>query len=256
MNLFNESRPNNCKYFIYMWLPLQCQNQNGFKQYIFVVSHFSLSNSGMHCAERILNYVFGITNEVDEEQERKLKMHMDKVASLKQNKYAKIGLNIGLVIILSLGVFLYIFFSFWKYEPNWWICTIYHFVSINRMEKNWFDTILVKRRHSCTYWAGHIPKWFYNSCIRIKSLVTISKYSPAPLHFGIMSVTKAYFIIYTYIGKAFLFYITPAINNYNEFVISNFSEKLCNWQTAQRYLIPDKFITTFIRNWTNYNINF
>ncbi|XP_060561955.1 sodium/myo-inositol cotransporter 2-like [Ruditapes philippinarum] len=71
----------------------------------------------MHCAEKALNYVCGITNEVDEEKERQLRLHMEKVACLEQNKYAKIGLNIGLVIILSLGVFLYIFWSFWKYEP-------------------------------------------------------------------------------------------------------------------------------------------
>ncbi|XP_060586302.1 sodium/myo-inositol cotransporter-like [Ruditapes philippinarum] len=71
----------------------------------------------MHCAGKALNYVCGITNEVDEEKERQLRLHMEKVACLEQNKYAKIGLNIGLVIILSLGVFLYIFWSFWKYEP-------------------------------------------------------------------------------------------------------------------------------------------
>lgn len=73
---------------------------------------------GLHCAEKTLNYVCGITEKVDEEKERQLRIHMEKVAALKQNKYAKIGLNIGLVFILSLGVFLYIFWSFWKYEPN------------------------------------------------------------------------------------------------------------------------------------------
>ena len=71
----------------------------------------------MHCTGKALNYICGITDKVDEEKERELRIHMEKVANLKQNKYAKIGLNIGLVTILSLGVFLYIFWSFWKYEP-------------------------------------------------------------------------------------------------------------------------------------------
>ncbi|XP_052760159.1 sodium/myo-inositol cotransporter-like isoform X1 [Mya arenaria] len=70
------------------------------------------------CGNRALNFVCGLTTEVDEQKERQLKIHMEKVASLKQNKYAKVGLNIGLVIILCLGAFLYFFFSFWKYEPK------------------------------------------------------------------------------------------------------------------------------------------
>ncbi|KAH3825204.1 sodium/myo-inositol cotransporter-like [Dreissena polymorpha] len=69
------------------------------------------------CSDRALNLVCGLTTEVDEEKERQLQMHMEKVASLRQNRCAKIGLNIGMVMILGLGVFLYVFFSFWKYQP-------------------------------------------------------------------------------------------------------------------------------------------
>jgi len=66
----------------------------------------------------VLNLLCGITEHVDEEKEHQLRKHMEKGASLEQNKYATIALNSGAVIILSLGVFLYIFFSFWEYEPN------------------------------------------------------------------------------------------------------------------------------------------
>ena len=67
-----------------------------------------------------MNYICGFHQhgEIDQEAEAALKKHMEKVASLRQNKYAKIGLNIGLVLILCIGTFLYIFWSVWKYEPN------------------------------------------------------------------------------------------------------------------------------------------
>ena len=72
------------------------------------------------CQTKTVNYLCGFQQhgEVDKEAEEAMKKHMEKVASLKQNIYAKIFLNIGLVIILSGGAFLYIFWSFWRYEPN------------------------------------------------------------------------------------------------------------------------------------------
>lgn len=72
------------------------------------------------CPEKTMNYICGFHQhgEIDQEAEAALKKHMEKVASLRQNKYAKIGLNIGLVLILCIGTFLYIFWSVWKYEPN------------------------------------------------------------------------------------------------------------------------------------------
>ncbi|KAL4221339.1 Sodium/myo-inositol cotransporter [Mactra antiquata] len=69
------------------------------------------------CGEKFTHYLCGITSQVDEKKEEELRVHMEKVATLKQDKYAKIVLNCGLVLILGIGVFLYIFWSFWKYEP-------------------------------------------------------------------------------------------------------------------------------------------
>ena len=72
------------------------------------------------CPEKALNLICGFhqKGEIDAATEEQLKKHMEKVASLKQNKYAKIVLTIGLVTILCIGTFLYIFWSFWKYDPN------------------------------------------------------------------------------------------------------------------------------------------
>lgn len=71
------------------------------------------------CPKKVLNYICGFHQhgDIDDAKEEALRKHMEKVASLKQNKYAKIGLNIGLVIILCIGIFLYIFWSFWTYVP-------------------------------------------------------------------------------------------------------------------------------------------
>lgn len=79
----------------------------------------NVAEKEIHCSEKAMNYICGFTSDkVDVEQERKLQAHMEKVAKLEQNKYAKICLNIGLVLILCIGAGLYIFWSFWKYEPN------------------------------------------------------------------------------------------------------------------------------------------
>jgi hypothetical protein len=74
---------------------------------------FSDENS---CKTLLLKYLCGAGNQSEEEDEE-LKKHMAKVAELKQDKLATICLNIGLVLILSIGAFLYFFWSFWRYEP-------------------------------------------------------------------------------------------------------------------------------------------
>ncbi|XP_077982748.1 sodium/myo-inositol cotransporter-like [Glandiceps talaboti] len=45
--------------------------------------------------------------------------HLVRITSLKQNPQIKRLLNIGLVVILASGVFLYCWFSLWKYQPDY-----------------------------------------------------------------------------------------------------------------------------------------
>lgn len=68
------------------------------------------------CKAILLKYLCG-AGKHDENEDEKLKEHMAKVAELKQNKMAALCLNIGLVVILLIGTFLYFFWSFWRYEP-------------------------------------------------------------------------------------------------------------------------------------------
>ena len=68
------------------------------------------------CKNIILKYLCGAGKQ-DEDEDEKLKEHMAKVAELQQDKMAAVCLNIGLVVILMIGAFLYFFWSFWRYEP-------------------------------------------------------------------------------------------------------------------------------------------
>lgn len=68
------------------------------------------------CKAILLKYLCG-AGKHDENEDEKLKEHMAKVAELKQDKMAAVCLNIGLVVILLIGTFLYFFWSFWRYEP-------------------------------------------------------------------------------------------------------------------------------------------
>ena len=71
------------------------------------------------CKQRVLNLLCGIQDKAaDFEASRKLEEHLQKVSQLKQHPVARVFLNIGLVGILALGTFFYIFFSVWQYQPE------------------------------------------------------------------------------------------------------------------------------------------
>ncbi|KAL5013821.1 hypothetical protein ScPMuIL_008091 [Solemya velum] len=71
------------------------------------------------CGRRTINYICGFNNKKqDQEQKLTMQKHLEKVAQLKQHPVARLCLNIGMVIILLLGTFLYIFWSLWRYEPE------------------------------------------------------------------------------------------------------------------------------------------
>ncbi|XP_023933473.1 sodium/myo-inositol cotransporter isoform X2 [Lingula anatina] len=64
------------------------------------------------------DWLIGIHQSPGESQrQQEQQCRLLKITSLKQSRAAKIGLNIGLVFILSLGVALYCFWSYWQYVP-------------------------------------------------------------------------------------------------------------------------------------------
>lgn len=74
---------------------------------------------GVDCGRRTINCICGFSNkEQDLEQRLAMQKHLEKVAQLKQQPVARVCLNIGMVAILLLGTFLYIFWSLWKYKPD------------------------------------------------------------------------------------------------------------------------------------------
>lgn len=93
-------------------------------KHLFRDPSYNTSKSGQEieeeetCRRKMLNYVCGFSGRYDEVKERELRAHMEKVSQLKQDPVAKLILTIGLILILSIGVFLYFFFSFWKYIPE------------------------------------------------------------------------------------------------------------------------------------------
>ena len=84
-----------------------------FRVYIKCIFYLTDEKS---CKNIILKYLCGAGKQ-DEDEDEKLKEHMAKVAELQQDKMAAVCLNIGLVVILMIGAFLYFFWSFWRYEP-------------------------------------------------------------------------------------------------------------------------------------------
>ncbi|XP_033759264.1 sodium/myo-inositol cotransporter-like [Pecten maximus] len=70
------------------------------------------------CRNRMLHIACGFGGKgVSEEEERAMQKHLEKVSELKQNPTIRIVLNIGLVMILLCGAGLYIFWSYWQYQP-------------------------------------------------------------------------------------------------------------------------------------------
>lgn len=70
------------------------------------------------CKDKILHIFCGFGGKgIDEEKEKAMQRHLEKVSELKQDPVARIVLNIGMVVILFCGTFLYFFWSFWQYEP-------------------------------------------------------------------------------------------------------------------------------------------
>ena len=84
-----------------------------FRVYIKFILYLTDEKS---CKNIILKYLCGAGRQ-DEDEDEKLREHMAKVAELQQDKMAAVCLNIGLVVILMIGAFLYFFWSFWTYEP-------------------------------------------------------------------------------------------------------------------------------------------
>ncbi|XP_064610578.1 sodium/myo-inositol cotransporter-like [Liolophura sinensis] len=67
---------------------------------------------------RVYGFLCGVKEgKVDPEAERQMREHLRRVAELKQDPRAKIGLTVGLVFILGFGISMYIFWSVWRYEP-------------------------------------------------------------------------------------------------------------------------------------------
>ena len=69
------------------------------------------------CKKRLLSFVCGISDHQMSEEEMRKEDFVASIKSLDQNPTAKIGLTVGLVVILVIGVFLYCFWSLWQYKP-------------------------------------------------------------------------------------------------------------------------------------------
>ena len=65
-----------------------------------------------------MSLICGLSGKEDIEAKRKFEEHLRKVSELKQDPVARVCLNLGLVVILLCGVFLYVFWSFWRLDAS------------------------------------------------------------------------------------------------------------------------------------------
>ena len=69
------------------------------------------------CGRRVLNYLLGISSvEEDEAKQLAMMIHLEKVSQLHQTKRVKIVLGFFLVLILTIGTCMYIFWSVYKFD--------------------------------------------------------------------------------------------------------------------------------------------
>ncbi|KAK3102789.1 hypothetical protein FSP39_013921 [Pinctada imbricata] len=74
---------------------------------------------GARFKDKILSLLCGFQSDKERaETVRKLEEHLRKVSELKQNPVVRVFLNIGLVTVLSLGLFGYVFFSFYRFKDD------------------------------------------------------------------------------------------------------------------------------------------
>ncbi|KAK3105233.1 hypothetical protein FSP39_020356 [Pinctada imbricata] len=76
----------------------------------------SIENSS--CGTKTMGLLCGLNEKEDPEAKRKFEQHLRKVSELKQDPVAHVFLSIGLVVILAIGVFLYIFWSYWRLDES------------------------------------------------------------------------------------------------------------------------------------------
>ena len=66
-----------------------------------------------NCCLRFLNWVLGVESDAEdaEKNQKEMAEHLQQLSTLQQSTFQRVILHTNLVIILSLAVFLYVFFS-------------------------------------------------------------------------------------------------------------------------------------------------